>query len=659
MVRFSCFSTHNHSHRSKRVVRPSAEAMSKASEDFSQRERMKVSTVPGLVPTILKEIHDHPSNTSLEQDGSSLDHSPTPVDILTDSSPEVNLELHRKTSLKKSQSLGSALNREGRISGGTDSEDEINPEFSSDHTDVEESYGRKDHASDFPDEKDNALESESLRGNDEADANKYWSDSGSNGPSAQPSIAKSCSLSNIDHSSPTSADGLHSHSYVINRSRSSDDLNAFNGTGKMIQNDVLEFHAADNQDRDDDMLDNTKGKSQVPINDEDESYNYHYRKDWIISGMDEVDVNEPHVDESSMTLNAMPSKDFKAKRIEEWVNMIDLGESSSLQEMSESSHSIDRVKKGALVSASSTTKVDSKSIHGMEAAKNYVTSMPATSTSAQLANLGLVVIPFLSAFVNLKTLNLSGNTIVRITSGALPRGLHVLNLAKNNISLIEGLRDLTRLRVLDLSYNRILRIGHGLASCSCLKELYLAGNKISEVEGLHRLLKLSVLDLRFNKISTAKCLGQLAANYSSLQAINLEGNPAQRNVGDEHLKKYLQSILPHLGYFNKQSIRASGSSKEVAADRSARSAIAMADRKTVRKGGSSIGKGSVASSSHGRSRVEVVSSGKVAKDRLGRLPPPSGTKGSSRPHYLELGSKLLSDLSMRRSRSESNLGSSS
>jgi len=50
---------------------------------------------------------------------------------------------------------------------------------------------------------------------------------------------------------------------------------------------------------------------------------------------------------------------------------------------------------------------------------------------------------------------------VRITAGALPRGLHALNLSRNKISNIEGLRELTRLRVLDLSYNRILRIGHG------------------------------------------------------------------------------------------------------------------------------------------------------------------------------------------------------
>lgn len=50
---------------------------------------------------------------------------------------------------------------------------------------------------------------------------------------------------------------------------------------------------------------------------------------------------------------------------------------------------------------------------------------------------------------------------VQITPASLPKGLHALNLSKNKISVIEGLRDLTRLRVLDLSYNRISRIGQG------------------------------------------------------------------------------------------------------------------------------------------------------------------------------------------------------
>jgi hypothetical protein len=48
-----------------------------------------------------------------------------------------------------------------------------------------------------------------------------------------------------------------------------------------------------------------------------------------------------------------------------------------------------------------------------------------------------------------------------IAPGSLPKGLHTLDLSRNNIGTIEGLRELTRLRVLSLSYNRISRIGHG------------------------------------------------------------------------------------------------------------------------------------------------------------------------------------------------------
>jgi Leucine-rich repeat (LRR) protein len=50
---------------------------------------------------------------------------------------------------------------------------------------------------------------------------------------------------------------------------------------------------------------------------------------------------------------------------------------------------------------------------------------------------------------------------VHIPSGALPKSLHTLDLSRNKIVAIEGLRELTRLRVLNLSYNRISRIGQG------------------------------------------------------------------------------------------------------------------------------------------------------------------------------------------------------
>ncbi|CAN8320023.1 unnamed protein product [Cochlearia groenlandica] len=108
---------------------------------------------------------------------------------------------------------------------------------------------------------------------------------------------------------------------------------------------------------------------------------------------------------------------------------------------------------------------------------------------------------------------------MRITAGALPRGLHSLNLSKNGITTVEGLLEITRLR------------------------------------GLHHHLKLTVLDLRFNKFLTTKSLGLLAANYNSLKAISLEGNPAQKNVADEQLRKHLLGLLPHLLCYNIQGTK--------------------------------------------------------------------------------------------------------
>ncbi|ONK74666.1 uncharacterized protein A4U43_C03F8880 [Asparagus officinalis] len=260
-------------------------------------------------------------------------------------------------------------------------------------------------------------------------------------------------------------------------------------------------------------------------------------------------IENPQLESIIQNCAELNSKVFRIKRIEEWISQIDI-ENDNVEESGESLSSFSGLEPQVEISIP-PIKPDAKSNFGMDVAYKFISSLTATSSSAQMANLGLVAVPFLSAFSSLRVLNLSGNFIVRITAGSLPRGLHMLNLSKNNIATIEGLRDLTRLRILDLSYNRIVRIGHGLASCSSIKELYLAGNKISEIEGLHRLLKLHTLDLRGNKISTTKGLGQLAANYGSLQAINVEGNPAQRNVGNDQLKKYLLSLLPNLVYYNK------------------------------------------------------------------------------------------------------------
>ncbi|KAK8952288.1 hypothetical protein KSP39_PZI003461 [Platanthera zijinensis] len=215
-------------------------------------------------------------------------------------------------------------------------------------------------------------------------------------------------------------------------------------------------------------------------------------------------------------------------------------------------------------------------------AKNIIQSLNSFSTNAYISSIGLKLIPSMAAFVCLRSVNLSGNCIVEITPGSLPKSLHTLDLSHNKISTVEGLRGLEKLRILNLSYNRISRIGHGLSSCTLIKELYLAGNKISNVEGLHRILKMKVLDLSFNKITTAKGLGQLVSNYNSLLALNLTGNPVQTNIGNDQLQNEVQGLLPHLSYLNKLPIKPL-KIREVATKCVAKAAVGDAARRSPQR----------------------------------------------------------------------------
>ncbi|CAI5487338.1 unnamed protein product [Closterium sp. Naga37s-1] len=226
-----------------------------------------------------------------------------------------------------------------------------------------------------------------------------------------------------------------------------------------------------------------------------------------------------------------------------------------------------------------------------EHAGRVVRGLDKHAAAVYLSMRGLLVVPPLGAFSSLKTLDLSRNNIsewgVRraccsacanlpfpppppplaksplhppmpsssVATGVLPRSLHILDLSHNRLAAVEGLRELSRLKVLNLSNNRLARIGHGLSGCVALRELYLVGNRVGEVEGLHRLLKLTVLDLGANKVTTTKALGQLAANYASLRALNLAGNPIHVNLGDDAFKRYLIGLLPQLLYLNQRPIK--------------------------------------------------------------------------------------------------------
>ncbi|EFJ08712.1 hypothetical protein SELMODRAFT_447926 [Selaginella moellendorffii] len=304
-------------------------------------------------------------------------------------------------------------------------------------------------------------------------------------------------------------------------------------------------------------------------------------------------------DDQQRTRVVLQSSDFHSNtttkfttqdRVEEWVKSIDASSTEPLIELPV----------GETPTTSHAARSSNHSSRDVELANSVARSLDFHSTTvAHFSGIGLTLIPCLSTFSHLKTLKLSGNAIVRITPGVLPKGLHSLDLSRNKISVIEGLRELTKLRSLNLSYNRILRIGQGLANCTSIRELYLACNKINEVEGLHRLTKLSCLDLSFNRLASTKSLGQIAAAYTSLVAINLVGNPVVVNVGEEQLKRFVTGLAPNLIFLNKQPIKGGISNRDAVA----RSFAAGSSRHSPHHNASSSKRSSSASTSSTALRV--------------------------------------------------------
>lgn len=176
----------------------------------------------------------------------------------------------------------------------------------------------------------------------------------------------------------------------------------------------------------------------------------------------------------------------------------------------------------------------------------------------------------------------------------------------------------------------------------------MAGNKLSEVEGLHRLLKLSFIDLSFNKLASGKSIGQLAANYNSLQAINLLGNPLHSNLGEEQLRKLIIGIAPHVVYLNKQAMKAV-SARDASVDSVARAALGTTGHHTHQRGKTSSqskplrrnGKAAVSTASSPRHRH--------GEKRSGDKP---GTAHGSRPSALK-SNKAPSELPPRHRHSQS------
>lgn len=239
--------------------------------------------------------------------------------------------------------------------------------------------------------------------------------SNSQTPHDSPLMLRSNSMPNIADSASEKSSPFK---YSSHHSRSSDDLRALDmhQPDKSVHETDEEVKQEQDQDRDYDMhkSGDDNNKENLMEDGYDNAYDYSsLAKDWIVPPTDELKLTKFLEGETSNQQAEFPGKDLKFKRIEDWVN--DLQHVNLSEEADEITGYDDELPREPIVlnePATTSAKVDAiKLTPGMEAAKKYIASLSASATTAQLVNHGLVVIPFLSAFVALRVLNLSGNAI--------------------------------------------------------------------------------------------------------------------------------------------------------------------------------------------------------------------------------------------------------
>ncbi|XP_021240997.1 leucine-rich repeat and IQ domain-containing protein 1 isoform X8 [Numida meleagris] len=138
-----------------------------------------------------------------------------------------------------------------------------------------------------------------------------------------------------------------------------------------------------------------------------------------------------------------------------------------------------------------------------------------------LRRCGLVALEGLSSCKDLKYINVEENNIQIINCENL-ENLCILILNKNNLSSVCGLDGCINLQNLELSYNRITRIG-GLESLKNLQQLIVDHNQLISTKGLCEVPTLIHLDCSFNHLTQVEGI----ESCGLLQILKLQGNNLQ------------------------------------------------------------------------------------------------------------------------------------
>ncbi|XP_024018937.1 187-kDa microtubule-associated protein AIR9 isoform X2 [Morus notabilis] len=149
-------------------------------------------------------------------------------------------------------------------------------------------------------------------------------------------------------------------------------------------------------------------------------------------------------------------------------------------------------------------------------------------------------------------LDLRGHRVRSLTASGLnlSSNLEFVYLRDNLLSTLEGVEILSRVKVLDLSFNDFKGPGfEPLENCKALQQLYLAGNQITSLASLPQLPNLEFLSVAQNKLKSLSMASQprlqvLAASKNKIST--LKGFPHLPVL--EHLRVEENPILkmPHL-----------------------------------------------------------------------------------------------------------------
>ncbi|KAF5221738.1 Basal body protein [Trypanosoma cruzi] len=161
-------------------------------------------------------------------------------------------------------------------------------------------------------------------------------------------------------------------------------------------------------------------------------------------------------------------------------------------------------------------------------------------TSFDLSHNNIEQLHQLDALTALTRLNVSYNKIARI--GFLPVTITELDLSHNSLPSLEGIGSLPHLRDLNVSYNCLKNL-MGLSRSQPLQVLRAGGNRIVSTIGLESMAQLRLLSLDHNLIDNANELHFLSST-TCLEMLSLRENPVANMNGYRTLVARLQlSVL--------------------------------------------------------------------------------------------------------------------